>query len=171
MVCSKISSDIFLQSREKIFSAREEKAWRTEAGLHTAGTRVGIRSWIQQWGPGIPSHLEPFPEASGVKSTQMFYLSKSINTAMAKYSVTSKSMVFKIDLSKSTKVLIWKCIKVPKVKVQKYLKIADLQAHNASRCDVLWACRSAIFKWPRYKIGLKQLMYVSWYHNLYLKSN
>ena len=56
---------------------------------------------------------------------------------MSKYSVTSKSMVFKIYLSKSTKVLVSKCIKVPKVKVRKYLKIADLQAHNASRCDAL----------------------------------
>ena len=25
------------------------------------------------------------------------------------------------------------------------VKITDLQAHNASRCEVLWACRSAIF--------------------------
>ena len=28
-----------------------------------------------------------------------------------------------------------------------HLKIADLQAHNASQCDALWACRSAIFKY------------------------
>ena len=34
-------------------------------------------------------------------------------------------------------------------KVYKYLKTADLQAHNASRRDTLCACRSAIFKWSK----------------------
>ena len=34
-------------------------------------------------------------EGSGGKSTQMFYLSKSINTVMQKYSVISKSPEFK----------------------------------------------------------------------------
>ena len=29
---------------------------------------------------------------------------------------------------------------------KKKTKITDLQAHNASPCDALWACRSAIFK-------------------------
>ena len=29
---------------------------------------------------------------------------------------------------------------------QKIVKTADLQAHNASRCDALRACRSAIFR-------------------------
>ena len=49
-------------------------------------------------------------------------------------------------LSKSMKVLASKCTWSIKSKSTKCLKIADLQAHNASPCDALWACRSAIFK-------------------------
>ena len=41
-----------------------------------------------------------------------------------------------------------------------HLKIADLQAHNVWHCDALWACRSAIFKWPRYKIRLSWCMHM-----------
>ena len=41
----------------------------------------------------------------GGKSTQILYSSKSTNTAIYKYCVTSKSPEFKIYLSKSTKTL------------------------------------------------------------------
>ena len=47
--------------------------------------------------------------ASGGKSTQIFYLSKSINTEILKYSVTSKRSELKMYLGKSTKVLASKC--------------------------------------------------------------
>ena len=36
-------------------------------------------------------------------------------------------------------------LKVPKVKVQTIWKIADLQAHNVSGCDTLWACGFKLF--------------------------
>ena len=50
---------------------------------------------------------------SGGKSSQLSYLSKILNTAMSKFSATSKSQIFKIDLSK-TKVL---------VSIKMYLKV------------------------------------------------
>ena len=49
-------------------------------------------------------------------------------------------------LSKSMKVLASKCTLSTKSKRTKCLKIADLQAHNASWREALCACRSAIFK-------------------------
>ena len=51
-------------------------------------------------------------EGSGGKSTHLFYLSKSINTAILKCSVTSKSLEFKM-YCKSVKAL------ASKVKYQK----------------------------------------------------
>ena len=69
---------------------------------------------------------------SGVKSTCILYLSKSSNTALQKYSVTSKSPEFTMYLIKSPKVYL-----STKTKSTKYLKIADLQAHNASHRDTL----------------------------------
>ena len=75
--------------------------------------------------------------SSVVKSTHILYLSKNINTAIQNYSITSKSPEFKMYLSKSTKVLVSKCTQSAKSKSAKCLKIAALQAHNASHCDAL----------------------------------
>ena len=44
------------------------------------------------------------PSSSGVESTRFLYLSESINTAMWKYSVTSRSSEFKMYLRESMKV-------------------------------------------------------------------
>ena len=46
---------------------------------------------------------------SGVKSTQFLHLIKSINAAIETYSVTSKSLVFNMYLSKSREISVSKC--------------------------------------------------------------
>ena len=89
-------------------------------------------------GSSFRTEQSPTAVGSGVKSTDILYLSKSISTAVKLYSVTNKSPEFKMNLSKSMKVLASKC-----TESTNSLKIADLQA-----------CRSAIFKLPRYKIWL-----------------
>ena len=57
------------------------------------------------WQHTIPGSLP----LSVVKSIQILYLSKSINTALQKPSATSKSLELKMYLSKSMKVLASKC--------------------------------------------------------------
>ena len=68
------------------------------------------------WQTARSSNWRPRKRIRGAKRTQLFYLSKSTNTAMKKYSVTSKSLEFNIYWCK-TKVLVSKCTKYQKQKV------------------------------------------------------
>ena len=83
-------------------------------------------------------------------NTLIFYLSKS-KSSLSIPQYRNTLLQVKLQNSEFTWVKVQKywhpnVLKVPKVEVLKCLKIADLQAHNASHRDALWACRSAIFK-------------------------
>ena len=119
------STRTFPTTWRKMWTGREwgEKGWsETRALLERTGTETRVKRWETQvsfspytlpalyltlQGSCLRSPPSLCLSTRGVKSTQFLYLIKSINTAIEIYSVTSKSLEFKI--SKSREVLVSKC--------------------------------------------------------------
>ena len=123
----------------RIYSWAELGAQRVP-GISRVSSKVPSSLWcLQEQGERSNSQAIKkvwscvLPECSQVSQLLAWILLyKSINTA-------SKSAEFIMYLK------VWKHWHEKYTKY--FLKIADLQVHNASRCDALWACRSAIFKY------------------------